>query len=80
MKHDYIFWTAARRLQERKVSKARIVKTVESPQQIFKSFKGRKLRQRKFGNKVLEVVTITEGAKIIIISLYYLENRRKYEN
>lgn len=63
---------AKERNRKRKIPKSWIIKTVENPKEIIDSLKGRKLNRRKFGNKILEVVTITEGIKVIIITQYYL--------
>ena len=47
-------------------------------QMLAKTGRKRKLRRRVYGNKILEVVTITEGSKITVITQYYLEP--SYEN
>ncbi len=68
---------AKERNLKRKIPKSWIVKTVKQPEKILESLKGRKLRRRKFGSKILEVVTVTEGNKITIITQYYLENKNE---
>ena len=57
---------------KRKIPKKKITETVKHPDKIIPSFRDRLLRQKKFGNRILEVVTITEETKIIIITQYYL--------
>ena len=56
----------------RKIPKDRIIKTVENPDEIVKSVKNRKICRKKFGRKKLEVVTVKENKKTIIITQYYL--------
>ena len=60
-------------LKIRNISSRLVLKTVENPQEVLESFRGRKLRRAKFGDKLLEVVTTTEGSVITIITAYYLE-------
>lgn len=48
---------------------------VRNPDEIKLSYKNRKLRRKLMGGKILQVITITEGPKIAVISDYYL--RRK---
>ncbi|MDO8486724.1 MAG: DUF4258 domain-containing protein [Candidatus Curtissbacteria bacterium] len=64
---------ATRQLKARKISKRDVIQTVKNPEVKSKSFKNRTLRRRRFGSKMLEVVTITEGSTIIVITPYYLE-------
>ena len=63
---------AKERNLRRRIPKDRIIQTVKEPEEILNSSKGRKLKRKKFDDKILEVVTITEGKKIIIITQYYL--------
>jgi len=56
----------------RKIPKIKILKTVKHADEILYSYKGRELHRRKFGNKILEVVTVTENENITIITQYYL--------
>ena len=60
-------------LKARKIPKARIFITIKKPQKKLKSFNYRRLRQKQFGSKILEVVTITEGSKITVVTQYYLK-------
>ena len=62
-----------RQLEERKISKKRVIDTVKKPETKSKSFKNRTLRQKEFGSKILEVVTVTEGSRISIVTAYYLK-------
>ena len=65
---------ALEQVKSRKIPTKRIIDTIKKPQKKIKSFKNRMLRQRQFGSKILEAVTITEGSKIIVITAYYLED------
>ena len=40
----------------------------------LKTFKNRRLRQKRVGGKILEVVAVTEGSRIIVVTAYYLED------
>lgn len=64
---------ALEQIKARKISKSRILTTVKKPENKLKSFKNRRLRQKRFGSKILEVVTVTEGSRIKVITEYYLE-------
>ena len=66
------------RLKKRRISQKRTLETVRDPQEIIQSYKKRRLRRRFFGGKILQVITITEGSKITVISSYYF--KKKYEN
>lgn len=63
---------AIKRNFKRKIPKKWILNAVKNPDEIINSFKGRKLRRKKFGDKILEVVTVTEEKTIIILTQYYL--------
>ncbi len=58
----------------RKIPKMRIIDTVRDPEETEASFRGRVLSRRSYRNKMLEVVTITEEKRIIVVTAYYLEN------
>ena len=58
---------------ERKIPLEQILKTVKNPNNRAKSFKNRRLLQRDFGGKILEVVTTNEEDSTIVITEYYLE-------
>jgi hypothetical protein len=60
-------------LKKRRISQNRIIETIRNPQEIIPSFRGRKLRRRPIGDKMLEVVTKTEGPRMTVITGYYLE-------
>lgn len=62
-------------LKYRKISLFKIRTTIKSPHNIIPSYKDRKLFQRKFKNKTLEVVIVDEGSIMIVVTAYYL-----YEN
>lgn len=58
---------------KRKIPLERVLQTVKKSDETLASFQSRKLRRRKFGGKILEVVTKTEGSRITVITAYYLE-------
>jgi len=64
---------AQEQIRDRKIPIARVNKTIKNYERKIKSFKNRTLRQRRFGSKILEVVTKTEGSKITVITVYYLK-------
>ena len=64
---------AKKQLKERNISRERTVDTVENQDRMLASFKSRRLRQRRFGDRILEVVTATEGSRITIVTVYYLK-------
>ena len=60
-------------LKKRQISHKRILETIRNPQAIIPSFKKRRLRRKLFGGKILQVVTVTEGSKITVVSGYYVK-------
>jgi len=66
---------AKKQLKERYISKKRTVETVTNPDTVLVSFKNRRLRRRRFGGRILEVVTATEGSRISIVTAYYLKEK-----
>lgn len=70
---------AKKKLRSRGISQKRVTETASNPEEILPSFKSRRLRQRRFGDKILRIITITEGPRITIITGYYVR-RKKYEN
>jgi len=60
-------------ITERNIPQKRVITTVQNSEKILKSFRSRKLRQRRFGSKILRVITVTEGSKISIVTAYYLK-------
>jgi hypothetical protein len=64
---------AKRQLRTRKIPQHVVIQAVGSPQKISSSFRHRKLRQMRFDDKILEVITKTEGSIIIVITAYFLE-------
>jgi len=59
-------------LKKRGIPQKRIFDTIRDPQEIIPSFKNRRLRRKLFGDKILQVITVTEGSRITVISSYYL--------
>ena len=69
---------ALERIKQRKISKHRVIQTINTPTKILSSSYERSLCRKQFGSKILEVVIKNEATKIIIITAYYL--RSKNEN
>ena len=61
-------------IKRRGIAKKKVVETIETGKHEV-SFRERKTYRKKFGQKMLEVVTVDEGSKLIIITAYYI-----YEN
>lgn len=64
---------AKRQLKRRSISQNVVEKIVYNPEKILTSFRGRKLRRKQVGSKILEVVTRSEGSKITVLTAYYLK-------
>jgi hypothetical protein len=64
---------AKEQIKRRDISMELVIETVQIPEKILSSFRGRKLRQRRTHAKLLEVVTTTEGSRITVITAYFLE-------
>lgn len=64
---------AKRQIKDRKISVERVTEAVKKPDKKIRSFRNRLLRQKRFGSKMLEVVTVTERSKTTVITAYYLE-------
>lgn len=64
---------AEKQIKERKIPKNRVVNVVKKPTREIKSFRNRNLLQKQFGSRILEVVTVIEDTRIIVITAYYLE-------
>ncbi len=62
-------------IKRRDLSQGLVLEVAGEPEEILTSYRGRKLRRRQIGDKILEVVTKTEGSRIIIITAYYLEEQ-----
>lgn len=62
-------------LKKRHLAQKKIREVIKNPDEIKPSYKNRKLRRKLIGGKILQVITITEGPRITVISGYYL--RRK---
>lgn len=58
--------------KKRKIPESRILRTVTDPIEVEKSSRGRLIRRKHFGKKILEVITVTEGSRVTIITQYYL--------
>lgn len=59
-------------IKYRRIDLAMVRLTVKSPDNIVPSYKNRKLFQKKFKKKTLEVVAVEEGSIMVIVTSYYL--------
>jgi hypothetical protein len=64
---------AIQQIKRRNLTQDLVIDIVGKPEEILTSYRRRKLRRRKIGDKILEVVTRTEGSRITVITAYYLE-------
>ena len=64
---------ALEQLRRRRISQKKVIDAIRHYHQEISSFRDRKLRKMKIGDKLLEVVTKTEGSRIIVITAYFLE-------
>ncbi|KKR86027.1 MAG: hypothetical protein UU34_C0023G0007 [Candidatus Curtissbacteria bacterium GW2011_GWA1_41_11] len=64
---------AKKQIKERKIQKSHVASVVEKPTRKVKSFRNRMLLQKRFGSKILEVVTVGEKSQVTVITAYYLE-------
>jgi len=60
-------------LKKRSITKKSVKDTIKSPENKDKSFRGRELRQRVFGARILEVVIYESKELVDVITQYYLE-------
>lgn len=63
---------ALEQIKRRGLSRKKILETVKSPDSELSSSRGRRLLQKKFGGKVLEVVTVEVENEVIIVTAYFL--------
>lgn len=64
-------------LRRRKISQKLVTETIKKPYEIASSFKDRKLRRRMIGGKILEIVTMTEGNRITIVTAYFIKEKNE---
>ncbi len=64
---------AKERLSQRDIKEKDIIQTLKNPDRILKSFGGRKIAQKKFKGKILEVVFKEEKDRLVVITNYWLE-------
>lgn len=60
-------------LKRRKISQKLALDAVAKPDEIASSFNNRKLRRKRIGGKILEIVTKTEGSKITVVTGYFFK-------
>lgn len=63
-------------LRKRHIPQKLAIEIARNPDEIKPSYKNRRLRRKLIGGKILQVVTITEGSKITVISGYYLRRNK----
>lgn len=59
----------------RKIPKKYILETIKNPENNIRSFRARRLRQRTYGGKILEVVIKEENETITVITQYWLKEK-----
>lgn len=64
---------ALEQIKRRRISQRRVTETIKESRRKGSSFRGRVLRHKQFDDKLLEVVTKTEGSRITVITAYYIE-------
>jgi hypothetical protein len=64
---------AIKQIKRREITEETTIQVVKNPEEIRPSYRDRKLRRSRINDKILEVVTKTEGSQITIITAYYLE-------
>lgn len=68
---------AKERLKVRKISKLKVLEVINNPERTVRSFRSRKLIQRRYGGKILEVITKVENKKIVVVTAYYLIDKNE---
>lgn len=68
---------ARAQLKVRKISEKQVREVIGKPDERVKSFRSRVLKKKRFNDKILEVVTVTEGSRITVITAYYLEENNE---
>ncbi len=63
---------AKARLKQRHISEQFVLEAIKRPDSRKISSRNRRLYRRRYGDKILEVVVITEKADLIIITQYWL--------
>jgi len=53
-----------------------VLETIEKPDKILPSFRGRTLYQKQYSEDTLEVVTVVDSGKMVVITGYFLEDLR----
>ena len=56
-----------------RITRTMVLGVLKNPDNLSHSYKGRTLYSKRYGNEILEVVTIKEDNKIIVITEYFLE-------
>ena len=52
------------------------LEVARNPDEILSSYKRRRLRRKTVRGKILQIVTVTEGSKVTIVSGYYLRKQK----
>lgn len=66
---------AKEQLRKRRISQRLAKDVIRNPQEILTSFRRRKLRRALISAKILQIITITEGSRITVISGYYVRKK-----
>lgn len=56
----------------RGITRAKVLDTIKNSDELKVSFRGRQLYQKKFRDRILEVVVVEEDTTLVIITAYYL--------
>lgn len=62
---------AVYQIRKRRISKTFITKVIMSLHESERSYRGRVVRRQPIGKKMLEVITVTEGSKITVVTAYF---------
>jgi hypothetical protein len=66
---------AVGQIRKRKISKQLILEVINEPEKEIGSFRTRRLLQKRFGGKILEVVIVRVESILTVITAYYLEEK-----
>ena len=56
------------------ITKVMVLDTLTNSDEVLESYRGRKVYRKKIGEEYLEVVTVIEDNKLIVVTQYILEN------
>ena len=67
---------AKQNLLERKIPESYVLETLDYPEKIIVSRKGRKIAQKQIGNRLLRVIYKETEKVYIIVTVYYAKSER----